>query len=97
MSHHQQNLLFCINVLHHVSLCLHFICSVMSVGFAWINYGPESLSQVGLVEGILTMVFADLAETSQLRIKPIIRILRRVLFLSASVCLHYIMAYDMRI
>lgn len=74
-----------------------FICSVMSVGFAWINYGPESLSQVGLVEGILTMVFADLAETSQLRIKPIIRILRRVLFLSASVYLHYIMAYDMRI
>ena len=52
----------------------------MAIGFAWINYGPEALSQVGLVEGILNMVFAHLEETAQIRIKVVIRILLYYLY-----------------
>ncbi|XP_019849729.1 PREDICTED: exportin-5-like isoform X1 [Amphimedon queenslandica] len=46
---------------------------VMATGYAWINYGPESLSQVGIVERILNMVFGHLEETAQMRIKVVIR------------------------
>ena len=51
------------------------LSSVMAVGFAWATYGPDSLSEVGFVEGVITNVFAHLADTSQLRIKSIIRML----------------------
>lgn len=51
------------------------LSSVMAVGFAWATYGPDALSEVGFVEGVITNVFAHLADTSQLRIKSIIRIL----------------------
>ena len=47
----------------------------MAIGFAWATYGPESLSEVGFIEALVNTVFAHLSETSQLRIKPIIRIL----------------------
>lgn len=47
----------------------------MALGFAWINYGPDSLAEVGFIEGVLNMVFVHLKDTTQLRIKPIIRIL----------------------
>ena len=52
-----------------------FLSSVMAVGFAWATYGPDSLSEVGFIEGVITNVFTHLADTSQLRIKSIIRIL----------------------
>lgn len=59
----------------HITLHQLIALSVMAVGFAFATFGPESLSEVGFIETTISTVFAHLPETSQLRIKPIIRIL----------------------
>ena len=70
-----------------------FLSSVMAVGFAWATYGPDSLSEVGFVEGVITNVFTYLADTSQLRIKSVIRILCHTHTHAHFECIRSILSY----
>ena len=55
--------------------------SVMAVGFACPTFGLAVLDEIKFVDVVLENVFTHLSETNQLRVKPIIRILIKLLFL----------------
>ena len=43
----------------------------MAVGFAWVVYGPQCLSECGVFDSILHNVFEHLLDSLPLRIKPV--------------------------
>ena len=46
---------------------------VMAVGFAWVVYGPQCLSECGVLDSILHNVFEHLLDSLPLLIKPVLR------------------------
>ena len=53
----------------------------MAVGFACPTFGLVVLNEMKFVDVVLENIFTHLSETNQLRVKPVIRILIKLLFL----------------